>query len=103
MASGSRKASTMPVCLADIGMPWKRAPSGGWHRTRPPASWTSRMPREPSLPAPERMMATERRPMSCASDRKKWSMGRLKPRTSSLSVRRSLPPEMIISFLAGMR
>ncbi len=52
-------------------MPLNFAVSGLSQKTTPPARLTSWMPREPSLPLPERTTATPRSPASWASDRKK--------------------------------
>ena len=71
IAPAASSASTMPVSIALFGMPSKRAVLGSWTRTRPPASCTSLMPREPSLPVPDRMTAIALRPASCASERRK--------------------------------
>ena len=71
--------------------------------TRPPASWTARTPRDPSLPPPDRTIATARGPQSCASERKKTSMGSVSSCCRSRSLRSRRPPEMIISFFGGIR
>jgi hypothetical protein len=56
-------------------MPSKPALSGVCAITAPPCAWTSRSPREPSLPVPDSTMATARERASWASERKKWSIG----------------------------
>ena len=43
------------------------------------------------------------RPQSCASERKKTSIGSVSSCWRSRSLRSSRPPEMIISFLGGIR
>ncbi|MFT3841644.1 MAG: hypothetical protein QM723_31940 [Myxococcaceae bacterium] len=72
---GASTQSATPASRAVFGMPSNWALSVSCTITRPPASCTSRMPREPSLPPPESTIATARAPQSCASERKKMSIG----------------------------
>ena len=71
ISSGASTWSTVPVASALSGMPLNWAVSGLSQNTTPPARLTSWMPRDPSLPVPERTTAMARSPASCASDRKK--------------------------------
>ena len=64
ISSGGSTRSTLPVRIALSGMPLNCAMSGLSQKTVPPALLTSRMPREPSLPLPDRITATARCPAS---------------------------------------
>ena len=75
MSDGESTQSATPASRAVRGIPSNWALSTSWTITSPPASWTSRIPRDPSLPPPERTTATARGPQSWASDRKKMSIG----------------------------
>jgi len=101
ISSGRRIRSAVPVSMALRGIPSNLDDASLWTITSPPASWMSRTPREPSLPVPDRMIPTAAAPRSPASERRNWSMGRLRPPPRSCS--RRWPSEMIISVFAGIR
>jgi len=82
ICAGGNTWSATPVSTAARGIPSNCAVCGSWTMTRPPAACTSWMPREPSVPPPDRTTAAARRPQSCASERKNTSTGRV----SSVSV-----------------
>ncbi|HEY5436494.1 MAG TPA: hypothetical protein VIK13_14775 [Candidatus Limnocylindrales bacterium] len=58
------------------------AVSGLWAIASPPASAMARMPSVPSFPVPDSTMPIDRSPRSRARDRKKVSIGSLRPRGS---------------------
>ena len=103
MASGARIHCATPASRAVLGMLSNWADAVSCTMTTPPASWMSRMPREPSVPPPDSTIATARAPQSWASDRKKTSMGSGASCTRSRSLSSRRPSEMIISFLGGIR
>ena len=64
MSQAGRLRSTNPVSRALRGIPSNRDDSSDWATIRPPASWISRIPLDPSLPVPDRMTPTDRLPES---------------------------------------
>ena len=94
--------STTPVAAALLGMPSNAAVSTLSARTTPPAVLTETMPCDPSLPLPERTMATARGPASAASERKNTSMGCGSAR-GSLIDSTSFPDLISISLPGGSR
>ena len=95
--------SASPVEMALRGIPSNVAESTSCTITRPPASFTARTPRMPSLPVPDSTIATERSPWSSASERRKKSIGRFTPRGESISESCSFPSWMDRFLLGGMR
>ncbi len=89
--------------MALTGIPLNCAVSGLSQKTMPPARLTSWMPREPSLPLPERITATARSPRSCASERRKRSIGSVRPCRGSLSLRSRRRLRIVISLVGGIR
>ena len=92
--AGAHRAERHAVELRGVGLS---------QNTTPPALLISWMPREPSLPLPERTTATARSPTSCASERKKRSIGSVRPCRGSRSFSSSRRCRMIISFIGGSR
>ncbi len=71
ICSGGRIQSTLPVSIADCGMPLYLAVSGSWEKVKPPAALIAWIPAAPSEPVPERMMPIVDSPTSSASEAKK--------------------------------
>ena len=88
--------------MALRGMPSYSVESGSWAMTMPPSPLMARTPRVPSLPVPERTMPIARSRWSWASDRKKKSIGRRRPRGAVGSSRCSAPPRNAMSKFGGM-
>ena len=85
-------------CRSRCGACRRTSPMSSWAMTRPPASWMARIPREPSLPVPERTMPTPRSPASSGQRREEGVDGQEQPLGRvPFGQAAAGPPEMIIS------
>ena len=81
MSPTGRTQSTMPVAIAERGMPECSASSGSWAIVRPPRSLMRLMPIAPSPSAPERTIAAAFGPCVSARVRKNRSTATRRPRS----------------------
>ncbi len=82
MSPTGRIQSTIPVAIAERGIPECSASSGSWAIVRPPRSLIRLMPIAPSPSAPERTIAAARGPWVSARVRKKRSTATRLPRSA---------------------
>ena len=88
--------------MALRGIPSYAAESRVWAIAMPPSPLTTLRPRLPPVPVPERTMQIARSFRSCASERKKKSIGRRKPRGAPGSSSCSFPFSKAMSRFGGM-
>ena len=88
--------------MALLGMPSNSVEAGFCAMTMPPSPLIARTPWAPSLPVPERTMPMARSRCSWASERKKKSMGRRRPRGSVGSSSCNAPLRSARSCPGGM-